>query len=188
MKIIFSNCKRAQSLALIVVIWTLLNSCTGTALENIRLRSDTATPTSLPTSTPTGRISQPGEYKGYSRSQYIQWVTTSQYVTVRDGTKLAVSISRPAQDGKPVSTPMPVIWTHTRYHREGILYGVPWLQTLLQHGYVIVMVDVRGSGASYGTNQGPFSPEETRDAFDITEWLAVQPWSNGNVACMAGPI
>jgi putative CocE/NonD family hydrolase len=57
----------------------------------------------------------------------------------------------------------------------------PWLQTVLKHGYVIVSVDVRGGGASYGTYQGTFSPEETRDAYDITEWLAVQPWSNGNI-------
>lgn len=181
MKDLFSISKRALSLAFIMVILTLLNSCAGTALKNSRLPSETAFPTSLPTSTPFGRISQPGEYKGYPQSHYIQWVTASQYVTVRDGTKLAVSIYRPAKDGQPENNPLPVVWTHTRYHREEILYAEPWLQKLLLNGYVIVTVDVRGSGASYGTNQGPFSPEETRDAFDITEWLAVQPWSNGNV-------
>ena len=57
----------------------------------------------------------------------------------------------------------------------------PWLLTLLKYGYVIVSVDVRGSGASYGTFRGLFSPEETNDAYDITEWLAVQPWSDGNI-------
>ncbi len=99
---------------------------------------------------------------------------------MRDGTKLAALILRPAEDGKPVSTPLPVIWTHIRYHREKILEW-PWLQTLLKYGYVVVSVDVRGSGASYGTFRGLFSPEETNDAYDITEWLAVQPWSDGNI-------
>jgi putative CocE/NonD family hydrolase len=86
-----------------------------------------------------------------------------------------------------VSTPLPVIWAHSRYHREGILYwqGIdderPYLETVLQYGYVIVSVDIRGTGASFGTYRDLFSPEETNDAYDITEWLAVQPWSDGNI-------
>jgi putative CocE/NonD family hydrolase len=99
---------------------------------------------------------------------------------MRDGTKLAALILRPAQDGKTVSTPLPVIWTHNRYHREGI-YNWHYLQTVLKYGYVIVSVDIRGTGASFGTYRELFSPEETRDAYDITEWLAAQPWSNGNI-------
>jgi hypothetical protein len=99
---------------------------------------------------------------------------------MRDGTKLAAIILRPARDGEPVKTPLPVIWTHNRYHREGIL-AWPWLRTVLSYGYIIVSVDVRGSGASFGTFRGPFSPEETCDAYDITEWLAAQPWSNGKI-------
>jgi hypothetical protein len=99
---------------------------------------------------------------------------------MRDGTKLAALILRPAQDGEPVNTPLPVIWTHIRYHREKISEW-SWLQTVLKYGYVIVSVDVRGSGASYGTFEGLFSPEETNDAYDITEWLATQPWSDGNI-------
>jgi uncharacterized protein len=100
---------------------------------------------------------------------------------MRDGTKLAALILRPAKDGETVTTPLPVIWTHNRYHREGI-FNWHYLQTVLQYGYVIVSVDIRGTGASYGTYQDLFSPEETRDAYDITEWLAVQPWSDGNIA------
>jgi hypothetical protein len=154
------------------MILTLLASCTGPA--------STIPPSPAATAaSPAGRRSQPGKYEGYSQPLYNEWVKTSQYVTVRDGTKLALDIFRPAQNGQPVSTPLPVIWTHTRYHRERVVLS--WLQTVLKHGYVIAAVDVRGSGASYGTYQGPFSPEETRDAYDITEWLAVQPWSNGNI-------
>jgi hypothetical protein len=99
---------------------------------------------------------------------------------MRDGTKLAALIIRPAQDGKTVMTSLPVIWTHNRYHRESV-YGWPYILPLLKYGYVIVSVDVRGSGASFGKYTGLFSPEETNDAYDITEWLAAQPWSNGNI-------
>ncbi len=169
-----------------MVILALLNSCAGPAQTNSPLPGETTIPmptvtaASLPTSTPSVRVSQPGKYEGYSQPLYDDRSSTSQYITMRDGTKLAALILRPAQDGKPVSTPLPVIWTHNRYHREGI-FAWPWLQTLLKYGYIIVSVDVRGSGASYGTYRGLFSPEETRDAYDITEWLAVQPWSDGNI-------
>ena len=99
---------------------------------------------------------------------------------MRDGTKLAALIIRPAQDGETVETPLPVIWTHNRYHRENV-FGWPYILPILKFGYVIVSVDVRGGGASYGKYVGLFSPEETNDAYDITEWLATQPWSNGNI-------
>ena len=143
--------------------------------------------TPLPTDTPEVHLSQPGIYQGYSLPLYQESTSTSQYITMRDGTKLAALILRPAQDGKPVSTPLPVIWTHARYHREGILHWQgpgderPYLETVLQYGYVIVSVDIRGTGASFGTFQDLFTPEDTSDAYDITEWLAVQPWSDGNI-------
>ena len=57
----------------------------------------------------------------------------------------------------------------------------PDLQRLVRHGYVIAAVGVRGSGASFGKFTGLFSPEETKDAFEITQWLAKQPWCDGNV-------
>jgi putative CocE/NonD family hydrolase len=124
-------------------------------------------------------VSKPGAYSGYSEPIYDEWVHTSQYVTVRDGTKLAVSVFRPARDGEPVAEPLPVVWTHTRYHRSTRLR--PMLQTALKHGYVIGEVDVRGGGASYGTRRGPFAPEEAMDAYDVTEWFAAQPWCSGNI-------
>jgi putative CocE/NonD family hydrolase len=117
-------------------------------------------------------------------------VRSSQYVAVRDGTKLAVDIFRPTENGVPVEDPLPVIWTHERYQRALIgssgnvltqVWKLPWLETLLRYGYVVAAVDVRGGGASYGTRNGPFAPEEAQDAYDITEWFAAQPWCNGRV-------
>ena len=46
---------------------------------------------------------------------------------------------------------------------------------------MVVTVDVRGGGASFGVNKGQYSAEETRDAYDVTEWIAAQPWCDGNV-------
>lgn len=48
------------------------------------------------------RASGPGEYAGYSPRLYDRWVRSSLYVPVRDGTRLAVDIYRPAgADGQP---------------------------------------------------------------------------------------
>ncbi|MBN1680445.1 MAG: CocE/NonD family hydrolase [Anaerolineae bacterium] len=162
-----------------------------TALVIVVLALVIAVPLVMPAAAQDGeRISRPGEYRGYSEPIYDDWVRISQYVPVRDGTRLAVDIFRPAVDGQPVDDPLPVLWTHHRYHRATemdngelftILTQAPELETALYHGYVIGVVDVRGGGASFGTRRGEFTREETQDAYDITEWFAVQPWCDGNI-------
>ncbi len=131
------------------------------------------------------KISSLGKYQGYSKPICTEWVRTSLYVPARDGTRLAVDILRPSIGGKAISDPFPVIWTDNRYHRVmyspagkliTILDQMPWLKTILQHGYVIASVDIRGSGASFGWLKGSFTPEEAQDGYDITEWFAAQPW------------
>jgi hypothetical protein len=135
------------------------------------------------------RVSAFRQYKGFSQEVYSEWVRSSVYITARDGTRLAADIIRPSINGQPAAEKLPVIWTHNRYHRaltvngklRTIVDNFSWLQTMLRHGYVVVSVDVRGSGASFGAYEGPFSEKENSDAYDITEWLAAQDWSNGNV-------
>ena len=110
---------------------------------------------------------------------------------MRDGTRLAVDVLRPTEAGRVVETLLPAIWTHTRYQRadtraDGSVRTPvdrwdPWLDTVIKHGYVVVVVDVRGGGGSFGVNEGQYSANETRDAYDITEWIAEQPWCDGSV-------
>tara|TARA_A100000164_G_scaffold356626_1_gene366433 strand:- start:530 stop:886 length:357 start_codon:yes stop_codon:yes gene_type:complete len=50
-----------------------------------------------------------------------------------------------------------------------------------RHGYAVVVVDVRGSGASFGTRDGFRSPKERLDYAEIADWIVVQPWSNGSI-------
>jgi hypothetical protein len=49
------------------------------------------------------------------------------------------------------------------------------------HGYVSVRLDVRGTGSSEGVNTDEYMLVETRDGYDAIEWLAQQPWCDGNV-------
>jgi putative CocE/NonD family hydrolase len=137
----------------------------------------------------TGKISALGKYAGYSQATYDGWIRTSQYVRMRDGTQLAVDIFRPTHAGALGTDNLPVVWTHHRYQRAiaeagqmfTILDSMPWLEEVLRHGYVVAAVDMRGSGASFGTFEGMYAEAETADAYDITEWLAAQPWSGGAI-------
>jgi len=47
-------------------------------------------------------------------------------------------------------------------------------------GYVVMRVDCRGVGRTPG-RLNPFSQQEANDYFDVIEWAAGQPWSDGNV-------
>ena len=51
-------------------------------------------------------------------------------------------------------------------------------------GYAWVDVDVRGSGASFGSRVGEWSPDEVRDGAEIVDWIVRQPSSNGKVAAL----
>lgn len=137
------------------------------------------------------KVSSFGRYAGYSEPAYDGWVRSSRYLTVSDGTRIALDLFRPTRAGKVVTEKLPVVWTHHRYRcaavdpEEGKTYTVldtfEWMPEVLRHGYVVACADARGSGASFGTFEGMFNPKETQDAYDITEWLGTQSWSNGNV-------
>lgn len=142
-----------------------------------------------------GKTSRPGAYGGYSEPLYAEYKITSQYVTVRDGTKLAIDIYRPLEaDGSLVETPLPVVWMHTPYCRRVPLPGNELSMAeiypgqagkLVRYGYVVAIADFRGLYASYGKNigynRGEWVYSARMDAYDVTEWLADQPWSTGNI-------
>ncbi len=83
----------------------------------------------------------------------------------------------------------PVVWIHTPYRRA---YTDPkgdvvnplerlGLMPLLKYGYVVAAVDTRGRGASFGARRGFQDRTEARDAYEMTEWFASQPWSTGDI-------
>nr|WP_245551676.1 CocE/NonD family hydrolase [Gordonia hirsuta] len=68
----------------------------------------------------------------------------------------------------------------TRTFDRGLfdVFGVN--RNLVQAGYVQVLVDVRGTGASQGKWQ-ILGEREQRDSVEIIDWMAQQPWCDGNV-------
>ena len=116
---------------------------------------------------------------------------TSVYVPVRDGTRLAVHIYRPAVAGKAVQGRYPVVFAFTPYRgrfkgadgkiEEAGLSAQLGLKGLTDFGYVVAVADIRGKGASFGARRGMQDRTEAMDGHDLVEWLAAQPWSTGRV-------
>jgi uncharacterized protein len=138
------------------------------------------------------KLSEPGYYSGYAPVIYDGYERTSFYVPARDGTKLAVDLFRPTLHGVLATQKLPVVWMNTPYNRRGGLRGGPSVSAypgfalqLVKYGYNVAVVDFRGLYASFGTNKvynfGEYLPPATTDAYDMTEWFAKQPWSNGRI-------
>jgi putative CocE/NonD family hydrolase len=140
------------------------------------------------------RISKVGIYNGYSTEEYDSFQRESVYISMHDGVKIAIDIYRPKKDGLVEKKPLPVIWNHTQYTRalkgpDGkvlTLVSSPIGMTFIKHGYIMVIADARGTGASYGIQKGIFTNESTHDGYEITEWIASQEWCDGNIGMMGG--
>ena len=114
----------------------------------------------------------------------------SVYVPVRDGTRLAMNVLRPAENGVLRSGPLPVVFAFTPYRARyrdvnGRISGPSVAgaadAALLAEGYALAIADVRGKGASFGARRGFQDRTEAQDGHDLVQWLAEQPWSNGRV-------
>lgn len=111
---------------------------------------------------------------------------SAHYLTAADGTRLAADVYLPAGDHEP---PYPALLTLTRYRRglehPGTGERINTLSGLdrhfLAHGYALVKVDARGSGASLGTRPVEYGRQEVLDAHDVVDWVVSRQWSDGTV-------
>jgi len=95
-------------------------------------------------------------------SYHLVWEDTSSHTNV-----LAVCISGELNVGNTVS------FTLASYEKAAANYFVP-------RGYVVIFQDVRGRYKS----EGHWVPirDDPKDGFDTAQWIATQPWSDGNIA------
>jgi predicted acyl esterase len=116
------------------------------------------------------------------------------YVPMRDGVRLATDVYRPDTDGK-----FPALLAMSVYGKELQALRMPvqsksrgsllWdgaieagdTAYIVPRGYVHVIADVRGTGDSEGEHVGVFDKNEQQDGYDMVEWIAQQPWCDGNV-------
>ena len=105
-------------------------------------------------------------------------------IPMRDGTTLRANITRPVGDGR-----FPALLERTPYNKEGgseVNIGSP--EFFAERGYAVVIQDVRGRFASEGDFY-PFKDDGAglnRDGYDTIEWIADQPWCDGNVGTIGG--
>jgi putative CocE/NonD family hydrolase len=99
---------------------------------------------------------------------------TNVAVTMRDGVVLRADVFRPSGTGK-----FPVLVYRTPYGKDAAQKEYTTFRHAVEHGYAVVIVDVRGRYHS----GGDFRPYENegRDGYDTIEWAAAQPWSNRSV-------
>jgi putative CocE/NonD family hydrolase len=98
-------------------------------------------------------------------------------IAMPDGVRLSTNVFHPAGSGR-----FPAILIRTPYGKGTLL--IPNYQAFVDHGYVVVMQDVRGRYDS----EGVFSPltHEALDGYDTINWIAAQPWSDGKVGMTGG--
>lgn len=108
----------------------------------------------------------------------------ARYLTMRDGVRIAVDVWLPARRAGRI----PTLVRSTRYWRAVGLNDASATDPNLEEaravtraGYALVLVDVRGTGPSFGTWPYPLSRTEIADLGQIAAWIARQPWSNGRV-------
>ena len=104
-------------------------------------------------------------------------------IIMSDGCRLSARVWMP--EGAE-NNQFPVILEHLPYRkRDGTIvrdqYTHPWFAG---HGYVCIRTDMRGNGDSDGLMTDEYTPQEHKDAIEVIEWAASQPWCNGNVGMM----
>jgi putative CocE/NonD family hydrolase len=128
-----------------------------------------------------------GEFEGFRQPPYKGFTTHSLYLTMRDGVKIAIQVVLP-KNLSPTEK-IPTLLLQTRYWRfrdmqfpfERFNPIAEFLRVFTGYGYGIVLVDVRGTGASFGVWPFPWSRDEIMDGSEIVDWVVAQSWSNGKV-------
>lgn len=140
-------------------------------------------------------ISHVGVYIGYNTKDYKGYSYESQYLTMPDSIRLATDIFLPKK--RTSNEQFPTIIYFVRYVRSiqlrklfhnknkpltGTHVKHKEIDFFTSHGYACVIVDLRGSGASFGHRKMEFSNEEVSDMNVVMDWIVDQPWSNKKLA------
>ncbi|MGA2118726.1 MAG: CocE/NonD family hydrolase [Bryobacteraceae bacterium] len=98
-------------------------------------------------------------------------------IPMRDGVRLYANIFLPSEHAR-----VPAILVRTPYGKGEDL--VPNYQALVDHGFAMVIEDVRGRYES----EGEFHPleQETPDGNDTLDWIARQSWCDGKIGMTGG--
>jgi putative CocE/NonD family hydrolase len=110
-------------------------------------------------------------------------VTEHFFIPLKDGTRLAARMWLPHEAG---SGKVPALLEYIPYRKRDGTRGrdEPMHGYFARSGYAVLRVDMRGSGESDGLLDDEYLALEQDDALEVIDWLAAQPWCDGNVGMM----
>jgi putative CocE/NonD family hydrolase len=108
-------------------------------------------------------------------------IEMSRLIPVRDGNALEAWITKPSH----LAVKVPAILTLTQYDIDGGRHGDS-AGYYARRGYAFVQAYVRGRGRSSGVKSDNLGASVGRDGYDLVEWIAAQPWSDGRVVMFGG--
>jgi uncharacterized protein len=125
------------------------------------------------------------QYVNLSEPSFTMRRTDNVGVTVQDGTTLLADLFQPDSDGA-----FPALVSFSPYPRQIQDVGAPlgFIEAgasdfFVPRGYVHLIVNARGTGGSGGV-WTMLDNQERQDIHDTVEWVAAQPWCDGNVGML----
>jgi len=129
-----------------------------------------------------------------SQPKYSMIEEKNRFVAMRDGVKLACDVFRPDAPGS-----YPALLSYSLYGKD-VQKVAEVLRPLsprhgnggqeagdtrffVSRGYVHIIADTRGAGDSEGVYNFQGKTEQ-EDGYDLIEWIAAQPWCDGNVGML----
>jgi uncharacterized protein len=108
-------------------------------------------------------------------------------IRVRDGVELLADIFLPSGGPGHAAGRFPALLAASPYPRQIQNSGAPMgfveagaTDFFVPRGYAHVILNARGTNGSGGTYD-LFGAQERRDLYDVIEWIAAQPWCDGNI-------
>ena len=145
---------------------------------------------------------EPPSWFTYDRAPAFQTVKSMITVPMSSGGSLACDLTRPGVDPvAPAEGEFPTLVLGLVPYAALNLPGGDAVATALapggatadfftQRGYNTLACDIRGTGRSVATTGERYttwmSAKELQDNYDLIEWSAAQPWSDGNVGQYSG--
>jgi uncharacterized protein len=121
-------------------------------------------------------------FRNLSEPEYKSRRENNAEITMRDGITLLADVHRPDSEGR-----FPALLAASPYPRQMQDLGAPAgfieagvTEFWVPRGYAHVIANLRGTCGSGGTYSF-FDAQERRDLYDLVEWVAAQPWCDGNV-------
>jgi uncharacterized protein len=121
-------------------------------------------------------------YRNLSEPQFAIRREDNVAVVLRDGVKLLADVHRPDNPAR-----FPALVAMSPYPRQMQGLGIPagfveagQSDFFVPRGYAHVIANSRGTCGSEGTYDF-LGPAERTDLYDLIEWVAAQPWCDGEV-------